>query len=186
MAGWSGGLSCDRYNRFFFLPLLCICLACGQTGDGDRVERSADADLLPTSGAFRPVDIEPRFPSYIAVPDKQVDAFASGVDTIYRKEQFNLLSVHRPEALTLLDRTTASLDRRSQLALGIACMKIYGGINLEDGIEKANDFIHQVSRKWDMVWPAPDSLGTEFVAMLGKGLGASGQQEGSKIGRAHV
>lgn len=125
------------------------------------------------------MDIEPRFPSYIAVPDKQVDAFASGVDTIYRKEQFNLLSVHRPEALTLLDRTTASLDRRSQLALGIACMKIYGGINLEDGIEKANDFIHQVSRKWDMVWPAPDSLGTEFVAMLGKGLGASGQQEGS-------
>lgn len=146
-------------------------------GDTHEVSRSAESSRPTLSVVLGQVVIKPRYPPHGSVPDRAVNEFATEVDSLFRNKRFDDLLGRRDDAVTLVNTISKRLDQDSQRALGMACMKIHGSTGLLQGAGAATDFLQEISQRWDEVWPASDSMGTELIVTLGNGYNAIGEME---------
>ena len=95
-----------------------------------------------------------------------MNATAHLVDSLYRNHRTKALIEHADDVLALLKHKLSGEDIGVGRELGLACMKLHGGLTQERGVEAAQYFVVKASKLWDTSRPPSDSVGIELLASL--------------------
>ena len=176
-----GDLSRNRAAILSGFLLLLFATSCADGSHKEGVSRDRrDPERVSTSDelsdAPRRIIIKDRFPAYSPGTDAQVNATAHLVDSLYRNHRTKALIEHADDVLALLKHKLSGEDIGVGRELGLAFMKLHGGLTQERGVEAAQYFVVKASKLWDTSRPPSDSVGIELLATTAKGCSILGQR----------